>query len=111
LTLLHVQTDTQHPDRSRREWDSFEQIVEELRRPATQVRVVRHDTPAAGIVEEALGHDLIIIGSRLNQSRAGALLGREIDRMLRRLDASVVMVRAKAVAPYMSNRQANGNER
>src|SRR6266571_8438877 len=57
LTLLHVQTDTQHPDRSRREWDSFEQIVEELRRPVTQVRVVRHDSPAAGIMEEAPGHD------------------------------------------------------
>ncbi len=111
LTLLHVQTDTQHPDRSRREWDSFDQIVEELRRPATQVRVARHDSPAAGIAEEALGHDLIVIGSRLNQSNAGALLGREIDRMLRRLDTSVVMVRAKAVAPFISNRQANGSER
>ncbi len=111
LTLLHVQTDTQHPDRSRREWDSFEQIVEELRRPVTQVRVVRHDSPAAGIMEEAPGHDLIVIGSRLNQSNAGALLGREIDRMLRRLDTSVVMVRAKAVAPFISNRQANGSER
>ena len=111
LTLLHVQTDTQHPDRSRREWDTFEQIVEELRRPSTQVRVVRHDSPAAGIREEALDHDLIVIGSRLNPSGAGALLGREIDRMLRRLDASVVMVRAKAVAPFISNRQANGSER
>ncbi|TMG00180.1 MAG: universal stress protein [Chloroflexi bacterium] len=111
LTMLHVQTDTQHPDRSRREWDSFDQIVEELRRPATQVRVVRHDRPAAGILEEALGHDLIVIGSRLNQSRAGALLGREIDRILRRLEASVVMVRAKAVAPFMRNRQTNGSER
>ncbi len=111
LTLLHVQTDTQHPDRSRREWDSFDQIVEELRRPATQVRVARHDSPAAGIAEEALGHDLIVIGSRLNQSSAGALLGREIDRMLRRLDAAVVMVRAKAVAPNVSNRQANASER
>ncbi len=111
LTLLHVQTDTQHPDRSRREWDSFDQIVEELRRPATQVRVVRHDSPAAGITEEAMGHDLIVIGSRLNQSRAGALLGREIDRMLRRLDSSVVMVRAKAVTPHTSNRQGNGSER
>ncbi len=98
-------------DRSRREWDSFEQIVEELRRPVTQVRVVRHDSPAAGIMEEAPGHDLIVIGSRLNQSNAGALLGREIDRMLRRLDTSVVMVRAKAVAPFISNRQANGSER
>jgi len=111
LTLLHVQSDTQHPDRSRREWDSFEQIVEELRRPATHVRVVRHDSPAAGILEEAAGHDLLVIGSRLNQPRAGALLGREIDRMLRRLDASVVMVRAKAVAPFISNRQAGGTER
>jgi len=111
LTLLHVQSDTQHPDRSRREWDSFEQIVEELRRPATHVRVVRHDSPAAGILEEAAGHDLLVIGSRLNQARAGGLLGREIDRMLRRLDASVVMVRAKAVAPFISKRQANGSER
>jgi nucleotide-binding universal stress UspA family protein len=111
LTLLHVQSDTQHPDRSRREWDSFEQIVEELRRPATHVRVVRHDSPAAGILEEAAGHDLLVIGSRLNQPSAGALLGREIDRMLRRLDASVVMVRAKAVAPFLSNRQPGGTER
>ena len=111
LTLLHVQSDTQHPDRSRREWDSFEQIAEELRRPATHVRVVRHDSPASGILEEAAGHDLLVIGSRLNQSRAGGLLGREIDRMLRRLDASVVMVRAKAVAPFIAKRPANGSER
>jgi len=39
------------------------------------------------------------------------LLGREIDRILRRLEASVVMVRAKAVAPFMRNRQTNGSER
>jgi nucleotide-binding universal stress UspA family protein len=111
LTMLHVQSDAQHPDRSRREWDSFEQIVEELRRPATHLRVVLHDSPAAGILEEAAGHDLLVIGSRLNQSRAGGMLGREIDRMLRRLDASVVMVRAKAVAPFMPKRPANGSER
>ncbi|HKW73281.1 MAG TPA: universal stress protein [Candidatus Dormibacteraeota bacterium] len=111
LTLLHVQTDTQHPDRSRREWDGFEQIVDELRRPSTQVRVVRHDSPAAGILEESIGHDLIVIGSRFNQSRASALLGREIDRMLRRVDIPVVMVRAKAVTPVRSNRAANGSDR
>src|SRR5690348_14827202 len=108
LTLLHVQSDTQHPDRSRREWDSFEQIVEELRRPATRVRVVRHDSPAAGILEEAAGHDLLVIGSWLNQPSAGALLGREIDGMRRRLHACEVMVLAEAVAPFISSRQPGG---
>lgn len=109
LTLLHVQTDAQHPDRSRREWDSFEQIVEELRRPATEARVVRHDSPAAGMLEEAVGHDLIVIGSRFSQSKPGALLGREIDRMLRRTGTSVVMVRAKALAPVRSKSRSNGS--
>ena len=41
LTLLHVQTGAQHPDRSRREWESFEEIVGELNRPATIATVRR----------------------------------------------------------------------
>src|SRR5260370_29036975 len=103
LTLLHVQSDNQHPDRSRREWDSFEQIVEELRRPATHARLARHDSPAAGIFEEASGHDLIVIGSWLDQSRVGAVLGRESDRVLRRLAALRTIVAANPTAPSASN--------
>ncbi|OLC27588.1 MAG: hypothetical protein AUG06_07945 [Actinobacteria bacterium 13_1_20CM_2_65_11] len=99
LTLVHIQTDSQHPDRSRREWQFFEQIVEELHRPSTKVRLHRHDNPAGGILLEAVGHDLVIIGSRLSPSNPNILVGRSLLRMVRQLDCPVVMVRPKHVSP------------
>lgn len=98
LTLLHLQTDTQHPDRSRREWNSFEEIVDELGRPATIVTVRRRDTVARGILEEAAGHDLVMMGSRLDPTRPNMLIGRDLDRMLRHLDSPVVMLRIRSAA-------------
>lgn len=95
LTLLHVQTGAQHPDRSRREWRSFEQIVTELNRPGAIVTVRRRDSAAAAILEEAAGHDLVMIGSRLDPARPHLLVGRDLDRMVRHLEAPVLMVRAK----------------
>ena len=95
LTLLHVQTSSQHPDRSRREWKSFEEIVRELNRPAAIVTVRRRDSAAATILEEAAGHDLIMIGSRLDPTKPQMLIGRELDRVLRHLEAPVVMIRAR----------------
>jgi hypothetical protein len=95
LTLLHVQTGSQHPDRSRREWHSFEAIVDELNRPATIVTVRRRDTAAAAILEESAGHDLFMVGSRLDPARPDVLIGRDLHRMLRHLDSPVVMIRAK----------------
>jgi nucleotide-binding universal stress UspA family protein len=95
LTLLHVQAGLQHPDRSRREWHSFEEIVDELGRPATIVTVRRRDSAAAAILEEAAGHDLIMIGSRLDPMRPNMLIGRDLHRMLRHLDSPIVMIRAK----------------
>jgi len=97
LTLLHIQTDSQHPHRSRREWESFEQIVEEMNRPSTIARLHHHDSPAAGILEEAVGHDLVIIGSRLSLLSPNVLVGRDLLRMVRRLGCPVVMVRPKHV--------------
>jgi nucleotide-binding universal stress UspA family protein len=98
LTLVHIRTDSQHPDRSRREWESFEQIVQEMQRPSTIVRLHHHHDPAAGILEEAAGHDLVIIGSRLNPSNPNALVGRQLLRVVRQLQCPVVMVRPKHVA-------------
>ena len=95
LTLLHVQTGAQHPDRSRREWKSFEEIVAELNRPATIVTVRRRESAARAILEEAAGHDLVMIGSRLDPTKPSMLIGRDLDRMLRHLEAPIVMVRAK----------------
>lgn len=95
LTLLHVQSGAQHPDRSRREWKSFEDIVAELNRPATIVTVRRRDSAAKAILEEAAGHDLVMIGSRLDPTKPSMLIGRDLDRMLRHLEAPIVMVRAK----------------
>jgi nucleotide-binding universal stress UspA family protein len=103
LTMVHVRTESQHPDRSRREWESFEQIVEEMRRPSTRVRLHHHDNPAAGILEEAAGHDLVIIGSRLSPSNPNVLVGRELLRMVRQLECPVVMVRPKIVSPHPAN--------
>jgi nucleotide-binding universal stress UspA family protein len=96
LTLLHVQTPSQHPDRSRREWHSFGEIVDELARPATIVTVRRRDAAAPAILEEAAGHDLVMIGSRLDPVRPNMLIGRDLDRMLRHLDLPVVMMRVKS---------------
>lgn len=95
LTLLHVQTGAQHPDRSRREWKSFEEIVAELNRPATIVTVRRRESAAKAILEEAAGHDLVMVGSRLDPTKPSTLIGRDLDRMLRHLEAPIVMVRAK----------------
>ena len=111
LTLVHIRTELQHPDRSRREWESFEQIVEELQRPATNVRLHYHDDPAAGILEEAVGHDLVIIGSRLNPRNPNALVGRQLLRAVRQLHCPLVLVRAKHGAGSDSSRPfaANGH--
>lgn len=98
LTLLHVRTDTQHPDRLRREWETFEQIVEELHRPSTRVRLHRHDDPGAGILEEVAGHDMLVIGSRLDPVTPGALIGRGLQRIVRQLNMPVIMVRPKRSA-------------
>jgi nucleotide-binding universal stress UspA family protein len=96
LTLLHVQTPSQHPDRSRREWHSFEGIVDELSRPSTIVTLRRRDAVAPAILEEAPGHDLVMIGSRLDPARPNMLIGRELDRVLRHLDLPVVLMRVKS---------------
>ena len=95
LTLLHVRTDSEHPDRSRREWESFEQIVEEMRRPSTDVRLHRHFSAAAGILEEAAGQDLVIVGSRLDASRPGDVIGRDLQRVVRQLESPVLLIRPK----------------
>ena len=95
LTLLHIQTEAQHPDRSRREWHSFGEIVDELNRPATIVTLRRREDPAVGILEEAAGHDLIMLGSRQDPARPDAIIGRDLFRMLRHLDAPLVMIKAK----------------
>lgn len=111
LTLLHIQSGGAHPDRSRREWRTFEQIVEELNRPATIVTVRKRESAATAILEDSAGHDLLMIGSRLDPGRPNTLIGRELDRMVRHLDMPVVMLRAKtwgrleAPRPSASNGQ------
>jgi nucleotide-binding universal stress UspA family protein len=109
LTLLHIQTDSQHPDRSRREWNSFEEIVDELGRPATIVTVRRRDTVARGILEEASGHDLVMMGSQLDPTKPGMLIGRELDRMLRHLESPVVMLRIRSAARPETARLSGAN--
>jgi nucleotide-binding universal stress UspA family protein len=96
LTLLHVQSDSQHPDRARREWRSFAQIVEEMRRPTTVVRQIHGDGAAEWILEEAAQHDLVIIGSRLNPLQPRALVGRALMRTVRRLLCPVMVIRPKS---------------
>jgi nucleotide-binding universal stress UspA family protein len=113
LTLVHIQSDAQHPDRSRREWESFEQIAAETHRPSTVVRLHHHEKPAAGILEEVAGHDLLVIGSRLDPSNPNVLVGRELLRMVRQLECPVVMVRPKQIFQAELTRPiaANGQER
>src|SRR5438477_1617842 len=99
LTLTHIQTDSQHADRSRREWDTFDQIVDELHRPSATVRVHHHENAAAGILAEAAGQDLVIIGSRLNPSTPNVPIGRELERIVRQLECPVLLVRPQHLAP------------
>jgi nucleotide-binding universal stress UspA family protein len=109
LTLIHIQSDSQHPDRSRREWDSFEQIVDELRRPSATVRVHHHENAAAGILEEAVGQDLVILGSRLGPSKPDIPVGRELQRIVRRLECPVMLVRPKHLAPTGAGQSVKSN--
>jgi nucleotide-binding universal stress UspA family protein len=109
LTLVHIRTDSQHPDRSRREWASFEQIVDEIDRPSTIVRLHHNDSPARGILEAAEGHDLLIIGARLSLANQNALVSRELLRMVRNLGCPVVMVRPRHALPMSSARPNNAN--
>ncbi len=109
LTLAHIQTDSQHPDRSRREWDTFEQIVDELHRPSAKVRVRHHESAAIGLLEEATGQDLVIIGSRLSPSKPEIPIGRELQRIVRRLDCPVLLVRPKHLSPTDSTHAVASN--
>jgi len=109
LTLLHIQTGSQHPDRSRREWHSFEEIVDQLSRPATIVTVRRRESVARGILEEAAGHDLVMMGSRLDPAKPNILIGRELDRMLRHLDSPAVMMRVRSAARSEPGRVSASN--
>jgi nucleotide-binding universal stress UspA family protein len=95
LTFLHVQVESQHPDRSRREWETFEQIVEQLHRPSTVVRLRRDESPEAGITAEAASHDLLIVGTRQDPQQPKVLVGRALMRVIRRLERPAVMVRPK----------------
>lgn len=109
LTLLHIQTESQHPDRSRREWKSFEEIVGELNRPGAIVTVRRRKNSATGILEEAAGHDLVIIGSRVDLSNPDLLVGRDLQRMLRHLNSPVIVVRPKGPSIPEAAHAVRGN--
>ncbi|MGH7763139.1 MAG: universal stress protein [Candidatus Dormibacteraceae bacterium] len=98
LTVMHVQSATQHPDRSRREQQAFTQIVEEIRRPMTTVRQLRGQSPAASILNQAASHDLVIMGSWLNPQQPNVLVGRGLMRTVRQLPCPVIVVRAKNAA-------------
>jgi hypothetical protein len=50
-----------------------------------------------------------MIGSRLDPARPNTLIGRELDRMLRHLDAPVVMVRVKSGPRSDAARLSAGN--
>jgi nucleotide-binding universal stress UspA family protein len=95
LTMLNVQSESQHPDRTRRERRNFGQVVEEMRRPTTIVREVRGESAPDAILEEAANHDLVIMGSWLNPQQPQTLIGRGLTQTVRRLTCPVVVVRPK----------------
>ena len=96
LTLLHVQPSNSHPDRSRREWETFGEIVAELRRPTTRVRHLEGEAPA-GILAESAGHDLLILGSRFNPQYPQLLIGRALMGTVRQIRSPVVVMRVRDV--------------
>ncbi|HYM65744.1 MAG TPA: universal stress protein [Patescibacteria group bacterium] len=98
LTLLHVESDFQHPDRSRRERRAFERIVDEMDRPSTAVNLVRGEAPARIILERSAGHDLVIMGSWLNPERPSVLVGRNLMRAVNRMRCPVIVVRSNRAA-------------
>ena len=97
LTLLHVQSDSQHPDRSRRERRIFGRIVEEMHRPSAVVNLVRDESPARCILERSTAHDLVIMGSWLNPEQPRILVGRGLMRAVHRVRCPVIVVRPKRV--------------
>jgi nucleotide-binding universal stress UspA family protein len=99
----------QHPDRSRREWETFDQIVEELHRPSARVRLHRHDNVAEGILEEIAGHDLVIIGARFDSMRPNALIGRQLQRIVRRVEVPVLMIRPTPHSPELASDRTAAN--
>lgn len=93
LTLLHVESDSQHPDRSRRERRTFGRIVEEMHRPSTVVNLVRDEAPARCILERSAAHDLVIMGSWLNPEQPRILVGRGLMRAVHRIRCPVIVIR------------------
>lgn len=76
----------------------FGQIVEEMRRPTTIVRQLRGTSAAAGILEEAAAHDLVIIGSWLNPEQPQVLVGRGLMWTVRQLHCPAVVIRPRYTA-------------
>ena len=90
---------------------AVDKVVDELHRPSATVRVHHHENAAAGILEEAIGQDLVIIGSRLNPSTPEVPIGRELQRIVRQLECPVLLVRPKHLAPIQPARHLAANGR
>ncbi len=106
LTLLHVQSDGEHPDRSRREVETFEAIAAGLHSPPAALRVRHAESAATAILEEAAQHDLVMIGSRLDATRPDELVSRSLMRKVRNVSGAVIMLRPKQASTPVAGVEA-----
>ncbi len=95
LTVLHLT----HAEGEKREapFLSIERVVRRM--PEVEVRYRVTDDPAAAILEEAAGYDLILMGSAAQGEQGGAALGALADRVLQASPAGVIVVKTRRRMP------------
>jgi len=75
----------------------LERVLRHL--PELHARYATTDDPAATILEQAVGFDLIVMGASAQPESSGTVLGPVADRIIREAEASVIVVKTRRPMP------------
>lgn len=75
----------------------LERVLRHL--PELHARYATTDDPAATILEQAVGFDLIVMGASAQPESSGTVLGPVADRIIREAQASVIVVKTRRPMP------------